>query len=276
MAATTAGLLIISAVLLGSATVWAWIVVQYLSGEHPFPFRERSRVSGIDLADQHAPRWNPLVPLLVAAFVGWQILNLVMTAGQDDQPAPSLEGIQLQAGIYAAIVFVLLFLMPMRGARLRDFGVRGDDCTRQSRDGMLGFLASMIPVFAVLWLTFPLRSLEDQHPLFRSIQEHPDPTLIIWVTLLAAVVAPLAEELMFRVVLQGWLENYLTPGLAIGLVAIIFSAVHGWPDAVPLFPLALVLGYIYYRRHSYWAVVVLHALFNGFMLLTALLMQSGG
>lgn len=274
MVENIASLVIILAVLLGSATVWAWIVVELMGGEHPFPFRDRRRLAG-SLVGAYGPSWNPLAPLLVAAFVLWEIFNLIATAGQE-APAPSLEGIQLQVGIYGAIVVVLLFLLRTRGARLRDFGLRGDDWARQIRDGALGFLASMIPVYAVLLATIPIRDIGDQHPLFRSIQENPDPVLITWVALAAVVAAPLAEELMFRVVLQGWLQSVLTPSLAIGLVAALFSAVHGWPDAVPLFPLALVLGYVYYRRHSYWSVVALHALFNGVMLLIALLMQNGG
>jgi membrane protease YdiL (CAAX protease family) len=40
---------------------------------------------------------------------------------------------------------------------------------------------------------------------------------------------------------------------------------------LPLLPLALVLGYVYDRRHSYLAVVVLHALFNLTMLAAQLL-----
>jgi len=40
---------------------------------------------------------------------------------------------------------------------------------------------------------------------------------------------------------------------------------------LPLVPLALILGYVYYRRHSYLSVVLLHALFNGANLWLALI-----
>ena len=39
-------------------------------------------------------------------------------------------------------------------------------------------------------------------------------------------------------------------------------------------PLALILGYVYYRRQSYLAVVVLHALFNGTMVTLSRLPQG--
>ncbi|MBI3466534.1 MAG: CPBP family intramembrane metalloprotease [Planctomycetes bacterium] len=40
------------------------------------------------------------------------------------------------------------------------------------------------------------------------------------------------------------------------------------PDPVPLFLLALALGYIYYRTHRLLPIFVLHALFNGFAVLS--------
>ena len=43
------------------------------------------------------------------------------------------------------------------------------------------------------------------------------------------------------------------------------------------FPLALVLGYVFHRRHSFLAVVVLHAIFNAMNLIIALLkIKLGG
>ena len=46
------------------------------------------------------------------------------------------------------------------------------------------------------------------------------------------------------------------------VTAIIFAMLHGWPDAVPLMPLALVLGAVFEKTRSYLSVVVLHVLFN--------------
>jgi membrane protease YdiL (CAAX protease family) len=91
------------------------------------------------------------------------------------------------------------------------------------------------------------------------------------VALAAVVLAPLAEELMFRVVIQGWLESREKPAAAITTTALLFSVIHGLPDAIGLFPLALILGYVYRRTHSYLAVVVLHGLFNAFNLSMVLL-----
>ena len=75
-------------------------------------------------------------------------------------------------------------------------------------------------------------------------------------------------------ILQGWLQSRIEPAWAIFAVAVLFAFVHGWPDSLPLIPLSLILGYVYYRRHSYLAVVMLHLLFNATNLALAVLTQQ--
>ena len=94
--------------------------------------------------------------------------------------------------------------------------------------------------------------------------------------LLAAVLAPLVEELMYRVVLQTWLEKIAPRREALIVVALVFSAMHQLPDAIPLFPLALILGYVYQQRRSYLSVVLIHMLFNGANLLFLILLRDLG
>jgi membrane protease YdiL (CAAX protease family) len=94
--------------------------------------------------------------------------------------------------------------------------------------------------------------------------------------LAVAVVAPLSEELLFRVVLQGWLTERISATVAVPVVAIVFAAVHGWRDGLALLPLALILGYVFARRRSYLAVVTTHALFNSVMFGLQWLSELGG
>ena len=91
--------------------------------------------------------------------------------------------------------------------------------------------------------------------------------------LAAIVLAPLVEELVFRVVLQTALIDWIGPGQAVCGVALLFAAIHGWPDMLPLIPLALILGTHYALRRSYVTVVLIHMLFNASNLLLALSSQ---
>jgi membrane protease YdiL (CAAX protease family) len=101
------------------------------------------------------------------------------------------------------------------------------------------------------------------------------------------VAAPIAEEFFFRVLLQGWLEKRWpvdnpaddsadsqatrtvrwTPIL---ISAAVFALLHLGrstedmrTDPIPLFVLAMMLGWVYQRTHRIWPSVVVHVCLNG-------------
>ena len=205
-------------------------------------------------------------PPAVALVLVWLVLNfLPRLAGVEPAApdAPPLEQAQASVWISAfSIAVLLLVLVGSPHGRLRDFGIDLDGGREDLRIGALGFLASVLPVALVLVATLPLRGTEPHNLFLQFLKEDRSPALVAWISLAAVVLAPLAEELIFRVVLQGALKVFLPPGAAIVLPAIVFSAVHPWPDSLAIVPLALILGYVYHRRRSYLAVVMLHALFN--------------
>lgn len=82
--------------------------------------------------------------------------------------------------------------------------------------------------------------LDTAHPLARVLVKDPSPWAVFVCLMAAVVVAPLTEELLFRLILQGWLEaserhlrrreprpHRLTPGLMpVMLSAGFFAALH--------------------------------------------------
>ena len=132
--------------------------------------------------------------------------------------------------------------------------------------GYNGFLIGLLPVMLVLLATFNLRTEEKANPILKMVKSNPNIGVYLLAVLIAVALAPLIEELIFRVLLQGFFTTTLRmkTWTSILTTAILFSAVHGFPDAYALLPLALVLGYIYHQTRSYVAVVVTHACFNGF------------
>jgi membrane protease YdiL (CAAX protease family) len=109
-------------------------------------------------------------------------------------------------------------------------------------------------------------------------------------TCLVVIVAPLAEELFFRVLLQGWLEDYgaativdiepavplAAPRWPIVISAALFALMHlgQGPAPAPLFVLGLAMGYLYRQTHRITPPLVLHAFFNATSML-ALALDSG-
>lgn len=87
------------------------------------------------------------------------------------------------------------------------------------------------------------------------------------------LVAPLAEEIVFRAGLQQALLQRLAPHAANLATAIVFAAAHlalapGLPAALTLLP-ALALGAVYGRTRRLAPCVAGHALFNGVWLALA-------
>ena len=90
---------------------------------------------------------------------------------------------------------------------------------------------------------------------------------MVGMLVLAAGVAPVVEEIVFRGVLYGWLRRFLSPAAGIVLSALVFGAVHGIPQLVPALAVqGVVLAMVYERTRSLWPSIVLHGVFNAVML----------
>jgi membrane protease YdiL (CAAX protease family) len=86
----------------------------------------------------------------------------------------------------------------------------------------------------------------------------------------AVILAPLAEEVFFRGLVQSFFRRALhSPRLAILLASVIFAVMHynNEPQALPsLFALALALGYNYERTGRLTGPILIHAIFNAVIL----------
>jgi membrane protease YdiL (CAAX protease family) len=242
-----------------SLAVWVWVLLRWRAGDPPLAFRERPDVS-LDLM------------VVLAVLVIWQIVPVLVAGGIQLTSSPWLHQVQ-KICIAGALTLTgaACALFGNRTHRPHELGIGLQNGLSDLRDGGLGFLAAFLPVALMLFATSSLRNKENAHSLLKLLREHSDLQTVGWVVLSAVVIAPLVEELAFRVILQGTLTKQIGPRWSIPLVALAFSAVHPWLDALALIPLALVLGYVYHRRHSYLAVVVLHAIFNATNLIFALL-----
>ena len=86
-----------------------------------------------------------------------------------------------------------------------------------------------------------------------------------------AVAVPIAEELLFRGVLYGWLRARWGAVRGGMLSAVVFALMHPPGGALQIFLVGLVLAWLYERSGSLWPSMVLHGCNNGvgFVLLYA-------
>lgn len=248
---------------LGSLAVWGVVIARWLRGQ-----------PALALEPREPCRWHP-VAVGLALPVSTVVQYVVVSPFLGENP-PTVAGVQARClGTILEILVLMGMLALGTPIRAKDFGIDPSRVWQDLRCGAVGFLAAFAPVFAVNYLVdrFGWRAEGAKHLLFVILEKSPSHATAGWVILSAVILAPVAEELVYRVILQGWLETRLSPRAAILFVATIFAYVHlgeGRPDHLPLFPLALILGYVYWRRHSYLAVVALHAAFNATNLALAL------
>jgi membrane protease YdiL (CAAX protease family) len=146
-----------------------------------------------------------------------------------------------------------------------------------------------------LYRAFHLPPIQP-HQMLQMMDKDHGPALTVLAVLTAAVVAPVAEELAFRGLMQTMLArmfNRAADGLGLPLLvdgaapsttdpsaasptrpvarwaavlttSVAFAAVHGEPAFLaPIFVLSVGLGFAYERSSNLWMPIVAHGLFNG-------------
>ncbi len=236
----------------GSLAVWVLILWKKFYGLPALAQKPQEPVS-----------W-PALPVF-ATFVVAMVLPQFVIGLAVSTDRHSLAAVQWRALAMAVQGLVVIGLLSIAGpVRRQDFGWDPATWWSDVLAGAGGFLASLLPVYVVNDLVSRLgwRPEGVKHLFFEILEADSGGALLAWIAVSVIVLAPLAEELTYRVLLQGWCQSQLSPAMAILFSSMIFSIVHRIPDCFPLFPLAVILGYVYHRRRSYVAVVVLHALFN--------------
>jgi membrane protease YdiL (CAAX protease family) len=136
------------------------------------------------------------------------------------------------------------------------------------------FLAAYVPTAMLRVLIVVLTEgltgeVPDQHPFLEMMESDVGLAVLSLIVLTAVILAPIVEELQFRVVILGGIAQLGRSRLALGVSSVLFAFAHGFPDSLALLPLAFALGYTYLRRRSYITVMMVHFLFNAFNMVLA-------
>jgi membrane protease YdiL (CAAX protease family) len=332
------------AIYAGSLGVWFVVMRRLRRGQPVLAFELRRPVpwQGVDLA--FILLSFVLIPTLVhLAFLGpsraartaakTAAPELTQNAPADNAPAEEKgAAAEVSSDVFEAdAVGKLLFSAIAIGwvvfrvrANSKDLGF---DLSHIGSDLVLGvgtFLATILPVTLIQSVLEDTKIRPYDHPLIRALKSHPSLWMFAVVGISAVIVAPLVEELLFRVLIQGCLEMVETkrrlllnaarsmaaavsrraaaeptlpadandaghlshetnPDAAAELAAAtgpsawpiiassaLFALMH-WGQGlapIPLFPFALILGYVYQRTHRIWPSLIAHLLLNAASLVT--------
>ncbi len=193
-----------------------------------------------------------LTPLLVYPLVAGLMRSMVLMV---------VLSIALQSVVMVAVVY--LIAVRWRGVSWSALGIRAPPRQWWIRAIALAVLA----LFLVAGVNVLVALVVGELPLNPQIKMIA-PAGFSWfglvsVLFMAGVVAPLAEELVFRGVLYRWMRIHW--GLPTGVIvsALCFGALHGIPWLIPaLTAVGVLLALIYERSGSLWPAVLTHGAFN--------------
>jgi membrane protease YdiL (CAAX protease family) len=100
-----------------------------------------------------------------------------------------------------------------------------------------------------------------QNTGFSKLTQHYE-FVLAFITLV--LIAPFAEELLFRGYLFGKLRKYIPIWTAVVVISMVFGAFHGaWNLAIDTFALSVILCLLRITTDSIWSSIMLHMLKNG-------------
>ncbi len=153
-----------------------------------------------------------ILALMLVLFVGIAAIGGEGDVSVSPKPPTPSELITATLGhlfIVGAFLFVVAVLSK---ATPRDLGLpaTNSELVRDVFVGAAACLAALAPVhvtqLTMLHLFFP-DQLESGQPIIKMVMARPDPIMLWLAGMATVVVAPICEEVTFRLLLQGWLET---------------------------------------------------------------------
>ncbi len=161
-----------------------------------------------------------LVDLLLAGLAGAFLLVIFQTMAVASLrlpvPLPDLESLSIGQQIFISSVTSLAsfgflavgYLIFRRRHRVTNLDL-GWDRARIDRDltvGVAGYVMLIVPMLLIHALVHVIWPTDESHPFIEMLTRDPRWEFWLPITLIAVGVAPIVEEFIFRVALQGWLE----------------------------------------------------------------------
>jgi membrane protease YdiL (CAAX protease family) len=192
--------------------------------------------------------------------------------------ANPLANVALMVGAgLGSCLAILLWLRLIDGDSIRRLGLLPN-----RSDVWLGLRASLLLLPPVLMISAAVSLLWPyEHQVLDLLQSVESISVFAAMFLATAIVTPIFEELLFRVLIQGGFQAMVDPHSEdpdswqpqswwpIGVASLVFALMHLGQGAapIPLFVLSLGLGYLYRQTGNITAPVVVHMVLNGLTLI---------
>ena len=240
-----------------------------------------------------APRLNnmaayvPFIPLFIwfgAVPIAISITRKLLPDLADWQSVFA-DNLIFCAGAMAGLVVIIFLARASFTRRLKGFGLNPKTIFKDFFAGAMNlFSVWPLVMFALILTIFFGRLIWgpdfqlQQHEELELITAHPQLAVRVLIIVIAAVIAPAFEEMLFRGLFQTMLRSFLQrPWLSIAISSALFAIVHTnighWPV---LFVLAICLGYSYEKSGSLFRPIFIHSLFNAISIISVLYNTGSG
>lgn len=207
--------------------------------------------------------------LVLTGGIVWLLVNYPRTIRTGN--VPLVPALIIQLVIEVGVIAILLGTLPkLSGFSLRELGFKVPT-TSTIVTAILGAVAMAIVVNGTATLIETIMHHKHDQKVVEMFKQIHDSGTIAFFALFATVIAPFAEEIMFRVFAFNIGMRYRGFWFGAILSGLLFGLAHGDPiAALPLAFGGVVLCTVYYRTQNAFASMITHGLFNSLTVIALL------
>ena len=188
------------AVFAASIGTWLYLVTLWLRRGTVLPYESRRPVP-----------WAAWATLLAVLNVFVSVI--ISSRVEPERPIDSSAALNLALSVATQLLFVSVFFFVVAivsKATRSDLGLPNSprQLLYDVAIGVLACFAAYLPIAIVFELAVRLFGKPDLHPMIKQVKQHGDTLVLAIAFFSAVVVAPIVEEIIFRLLLQGWLEKW--------------------------------------------------------------------
>ena len=201
--------------------------------------------------------------LCAGVLASWMIS--VIWQSLDAPKVITLGAIVANSVVYGSLILGIFGVIGFRGlSGVSLFGLEPSRLPKAAGTGLLWLIITYPLILAAQALVQRVAgSADDSQMIVKYFLEHPDFKHRAAVFFMAVIVAPVAEEIVFRGYIYGVIRRYGGRFPALLTSSLLFAAIHvHLPSMLGLGILAIILCLLYERTGSLWAPITMHACFN--------------
>jgi uncharacterized protein len=210
-----------------------------------------------------------LAALLLVALVAGVLLAVILaravhaSLGDPRHPALTWGLVGGQILLYVPVIGTLVAYLPWVAQRsLSELGLRRP-AAREIGWGLGGGLAMLIVTLIVADVQFSVLHVKTQQLPVQLLANAHDPSVMAGFAALAIVIAPFAEEFVFRGFIFNAIYRYAPLSIALLVSGALFALAHADASAfAPLWAGGIVLAWVYARSGSLVSSMLAHGTFN--------------